>query len=160
MSDLAGVTFAALAALFSADTGVGGLNENSDTGTGKVRHFVRRGDPNYEVDRPGNWPMVVVDIHNVESRVFSKRRTEMIVRMHLYTQRDPNTSDMTIQNAVSSQITAVFDGAQLAAQTYRTTFTASFAMFNQLRDFQAPSSGTELHRVFEFSLTADIAAGV
>lgn len=160
MSDLAAALFTGLSALFTADTGSGGLNESSDTSSARVRHFVRRGDPNYEVDHPGNWPMVVCDINVTEARVFANRRTDAIIRMHLYAQRDSGTSDLTIQNGASGRITELFDGAQMASQVFRQTSTVTFTILNELRNFQAPSSGTQLHHVFEFSVIAEVTAGV
>lgn len=146
MADLAGSIFIALKAIFDADTGAGGLNEATDTGV-KVRHFIRRGDPNFEVDRTYNWPMLVVEVANTEDRAFGGRHANVNIRMHLFTNRDANTSDFTIQDAVGSRMYALFDGAAVGTQGGFT-----FAPLNQLRDFQAPSSGTELHRVFEYSL--------
>mgnify|MGYP000858782328 CR=1 FL=1 len=153
MSDLAASIFDGLNALFTADTASGGLNENSDSGVARVRHFVRRGDPNYETDRIGNWPMVVVEVFNAENRAFAARHAISTVRMHLFTLRDSNTSSFTVQNAVADRIYTVFDGAQMSAQGEFT-----FSLLNLLRDFQAQSSGTELHKVFEFSVYPQVAA--
>ena len=72
VADLAGSIFAGLLALYTNDAASGGLNESTDTGV-KVRHFIRRGDPNFDDVRTHNWPMVVVSMFNVEDRSFGNR---------------------------------------------------------------------------------------
>lgn len=145
----------ALKAKFEGDTGSGGLNENSDSSNARVRHFVRMGDPNFDGSQSRSWPAIIVEIFVNESRVFGTRRSEAIVRMHLYTDRDANTADFTLQNAVADRMYVLFDGSTLTSQG-----TTEFSLLNQLRDFQAPSSGRELHRVFEYSVQPIVVAGV
>ncbi len=145
MADLSSEIFAAVLARYTADTGASGINETG--GTNRVRHFVRRGDPNFDDIRTHNWPMIVVDIFNTEDRFFGQRHANCFVRMHLYTNRDENTSSFTSQNNIASKIYDLYDGYQLATQN-----STQFSLLNQLRDFQGPVSGTELHRVFEFSV--------
>ena len=75
-----------------------------------------------------------------------------MLRMDVITQRDLNvssagTSVFTSQDAVCSRVTALFNGATVATQGGFT-----FSILNQLRDFEGPASGTESHRVFEFSI--------
>lgn len=157
MADPASSIFAGLSALYTADTGSGGLNETS--GAALVRHFVRRGDPNFEMNTQHNWPMVIVEVFTSESRQFANRRIESIIRMHLYTDRDANTSSFTTQNAVSSRITALYDGTIMSQASFDATHTITYSELNQLRDFQAPATDKELHLVIEFSLISDITVG-
>lgn len=152
MADMAGTIWTAILAKYTADTGASGLNNTSSANN--VIHFVRRGDPNFDMDRRADWPNIVVDIFNTESRVFGLRRTEALVRMHLYTHRDTNTSLLTTQDGIGERIYAVFDGATLSTQG-----TTEFAIMNQVRDFQGPSSGIDLHRVYEFTVNAIVQSG-
>ena len=145
MPDMSEAIFASINTLYVNDTGAGGLNETD--GDAQVRHFIRQGDPNFSQDRTYNWPLVSVGVFNNESRVFTKRRVEAIVRMSLFTNRDDNTSGLTRQYDVAQRMYELFDGATLTAQTG-----VAFSLLNQLRDFQGPSSGVELHRVFEYSV--------
>lgn len=145
MADLATSIFTGLEALFTADTGAGGLNENSDTSNAKVRHYIRRGDANYESDRTANWPVVIVDVLCNEMRSFTNRHADALVRMHVYVQRDNN--GFTIQSAVNDRIVTVYDGANMAAQS-----PFSFSTITYQRHFQAPTSERELHYVHEMSL--------
>lgn len=149
MSDVSYAIFKAMYDLYTADTDSGGLNETN--GNSRVVHFVRNGDPNITPDRSHYWPMIVVDIFVNEARVFPNRRNESVVRMHLYDNRDQNVNDLERQNAVSTAITTLFDGATLATQSG-----VSFSLLNQLRNFQGPSTGLELHHVFEFSLISEV----
>lgn len=146
MADLAGSIFAGLTALYTADTGSGGLNETSDTSPAVVRYFIRRGDPNFETDRTSNWPLIVVDIFNGESRSFTNRHADALIRMHVYTNRDSNTSSFTIQDAVNARVQTVFDGANMGNQS-----PFSFSVITYQRHFQGPASGNELHYIHEFT---------
>lgn len=152
MADMAGTIWTAILAKFTADTGASGLNNTSSSNY--VVHFVRRGDPNYDMDRRADWPNVVVDIFNTESRVFGLRRTEALVRMHLYTHRDTNTSNLTTQDTIGDRLYQVYDGTTLSTQG-----STEFAIMNQVRDFQGQSSGIDLHRVYEFTVNAIVQTG-
>jgi hypothetical protein len=153
MADMAGTIFTAVKALYTADTGGSGLNNAASANS--VIHFFRRGDPNYDEDRMQTVTHIIVDIFCTESRTFGKRRTEALVRMHLFTPRDQNTSDFTLQNAIGERMYSVFDGVSMSDQG-----TIEFSVLNQVRDFQAASSGSDLHRVFEFTVQPFVETGV
>jgi len=144
MADLATSIFTSLEALYTADTGAGGLNESSDTSQARVRHFVRMGDPNFDADRTFNWPIVRVEVFAGEMRSFSNRHADCVIRMHVYTLRDHGFAD---QSAVNARIVSVYDGARLATQS-----PFNFSVMTYQRHFQAASSGTDLHYVQEFSV--------
>lgn len=149
MADISYAIFKAMFDLYEADTGTGGLNETG--GNSRVTHFVRSGDPNVTPDRSHYWPMIVVDVFVNEARVFPNRRVEAIIRLHLYDNRDQNVNNLERQNAVSAAITTLFDGATLDTEAG-----VSFSLLNQLRNFQGPTTGVELHHVFEFSLICEV----
>ena len=145
MADLATSIFAAFEALFTADTGSGGLNESTDSSDAKVRHFIRRGDPTFELDRTSTWPVVGVESLIGEQRSFSNRHADVLVRMHVYVQLDNN--GFAILSAVNSRIVAVYDGANMSAQS-----PFSFSVITYQRHFQAPSTEREFHYVHELSV--------
>jgi hypothetical protein len=145
LADLATSIFTAIEALYSADTGDGGLNESSDSSTAVVRHFIRRGDATHEGDRTSNWPAVVVDVMCNEQRSFSNRHADVLVRIHVYAER--TNLGFTVQSAVNSRIVTLLDGVAMSAQS-----PFSFSVFTYLRHFQAPTTERELHYVHEFTL--------
>lgn len=104
------------------------------------------GDPNYEQEsqRTHNWPMLKIEILVGETRSYSTRHADVVVRMHLYTFRDYGFAG---QSDINARIVTVFDGIQIGAVS---PFTFSLLMYK--RHFLAPSSGTELHYVHEFDV--------
>lgn len=147
MADLATSIFTSLNTLYAADTGSGGLAEVSDSSNARVRHFVRMGDSDF--DGPVHtWAKVLVDIAPMrEERSYSKRHSQVMIRMHVSVQRDP--LGFTKMSAVNAQLVSVFDRAQPAAQS---PFT--FSILSYLGQTQAPATGNELRFVHEFSTWA------
>lgn len=144
MADIAFSIFDSLDDMRAADTGSGGLAENTDAeDTAVVRHFIRAGDPNFD-ERTHNWPVVKVDILHTELRSFSNRHADMLVRMHVFTQRDKGFAG---QSAVNARIVTVYDRASPSSQP-----PFSFSIMSYLRGFIGPTTGNELHYVHEFSL--------
>lgn len=148
MPEMADSIFIGVKALYTADSGAGtGIGDTTDAGGTYVRHFVRQGDPNTNTVVMHNWPSIIVDVDVQEDRGFGERHVNGSVRMHLYTQRDQNHTDLVNQNLIGNRLVAVYDGAQMTTQG-----SVTFSILTLIRNYQAPGTAEELHRVYEFAV--------
>jgi hypothetical protein len=136
--------YAQLLAKYTADTGADGLNNSASPAL--VRHFVRMGDPSIGEELTGNWPKVIVEIMDADASSFEHRYAKMIVRLHIYTERNQGFTPM---NAINKQVAVLLDKVALGAATSPWTFNN----ITRLRSFRAPETPTEMHYVHEFQVS-------
>lgn len=101
--------FTGLKAIFTADTGSGGLNESGD-GTARVFHFLE-GDEKQPMTPA--WPFIKVELRSEHRDATAKEQARVMVDMLTYTLDD---TDPTRRRAVTNRIDVLFDqNASLAA---------------------------------------------
>lgn len=97
---IAGELFTSLLAMYTADTGSGGLNATASAAY--VRNFDRVQDTN---SRSDNWPLVEVEIVEQEGDPFERNKVQAIVKFHIFTKALTRFAD---QNAVIARMRTVF----------------------------------------------------
>ncbi|NRA59013.1 MAG: hypothetical protein HRU13_12950 [Phycisphaerales bacterium] len=130
----------ALKALYTADTGTGGLSEAS----GDNRIFEFLWEPG--TTRARQAPSIYVEISSAQQGTLETDAELMLVRMHLYTNGKAD-DEFGPQDGISEQMDTLFNRSALAATGGHT-----FCEMRMRREFNAPSTSDHIHQVQEYTV--------
>ncbi len=137
--------FDAVKALYTADTGNGGLNKVGSAAQVKV--FSRQ----FSAARSPDWPRIYVEVTENEGDPFGGASGHVAVmvnvRFHLYTRRDREFVD---QDAILARMRTVYKGT-----AWGTADSWTMGIGCPKGAFQAASTDTELHFVWPFTTIAN-----
>lgn len=149
---LEGDLYTAVAALYTADSGAGGLNNASSAARVRVQDYLR--DDNQDDRGAGNFPKIIVNTsYTSEQDAFARGRAVIDGRFRVFNKRDYQCFPRL--DAVLDRLRTVYHRASLTASS-----SWQWSPLLVRRIVQGPTSGNVVQRIVEFRVVATRVTGV